>query len=57
MLLLGVTRFQQHYLSLTYFAEMEDLAKEESRKFMLSLPDLPRLLKAIVNIMENAQGS
>ncbi|KAF3442086.1 hypothetical protein FNV43_RR16002 [Rhamnella rubrinervis] len=40
----------------TYFAEIEDLAPDESRKFRLVLPGNPELSKAIVNIEENAQG-
>lgn len=39
----------------TYFAEIEDLAEDESRKFRLVLPDQPEYSKAIVNIKENAQ--
>lgn len=40
----------------SYFAEIEDLAPDESRKFRLVLPGNPELSKAIVNIEENAQG-
>ncbi|KAH7513030.1 hypothetical protein FEM48_Zijuj12G0153100 [Ziziphus jujuba var. spinosa] len=40
----------------TYFAEIEDLAPDESRKFRLVLPGNPEISKAIVNIEENAQG-
>lgn len=40
----------------TYFAEIEDLAPEESRKFRLVLPGQPDISKAVVNIEENAQG-
>ncbi|KAL0720932.1 hypothetical protein Bca4012_035531 [Brassica carinata] len=39
----------------TYFAEIEDLAEDESRKFRLVLPDQPDYSKAIVNIRENTQ--
>ncbi|CAH8361332.1 unnamed protein product [Eruca vesicaria subsp. sativa] len=39
----------------TYFAEIEDLAEDESRKFRLVLPDQPDYSKAIVNIKENTQ--
>lgn len=42
--------------AVTYFAEIEDLAPDESRKFRLVLPGNPELSKAIVNIEENAQG-
>lgn len=40
----------------TYFAEIEDLAPDESRKFRLVLQGNPELSKPIVNIEENAQG-
>ncbi|KAF7818578.1 putative LRR receptor-like serine/threonine-protein kinase [Senna tora] len=40
----------------TYFAEIEDLGPEESRKFRLVLPGQPDISKAVVNIEENAQG-
>ncbi|GMI71272.1 Salt Induced Malectin-like domain-containing Protein1 [Hibiscus trionum] len=40
----------------TYFAEIEDLAPDESRKFRLVLPGQSDLSKAVVNIQENAQG-
>ncbi|XP_027350646.1 probable LRR receptor-like serine/threonine-protein kinase At1g67720 isoform X2 [Abrus precatorius] len=40
----------------TYFAEIEDLSPNESRKFRLVLPGQPDLSKAVVNIEENAQG-
>ncbi|CAN6832116.1 unnamed protein product [Brassica oleracea] len=39
----------------TYFAEIEDLADDKSRKFRLVLPDQPDYSKAIVNIRENTQ--
>lgn len=42
--------------AVTYFAEIENLAADESRKFRLVLPGSPELSKAIVNIEENAQG-
>lgn len=42
--------------AVTYFAEIEDLAPDESRKFRLVLPGNPELSKPIVNIEENAQG-
>uniref|UniRef100_A0A7N0UU73 Malectin-like domain-containing protein n=1 Tax=Kalanchoe fedtschenkoi TaxID=63787 RepID=A0A7N0UU73_KALFE len=42
--------------AVTYFAEIEDLAANESRKFRLVLPGNPDLSKPIVNIQENAQG-
>ncbi|XVF76516.1 hypothetical protein PTKIN_Ptkin13bG0272100 [Pterospermum kingtungense] len=42
--------------AVTYFAEIEDLAPDESRKFRLVVPDQPDLSKPIVNIQENAHG-
>ncbi|XP_071719875.1 probable LRR receptor-like serine/threonine-protein kinase At1g67720 [Rutidosis leptorrhynchoides] len=41
----------------TYFAEIEDLAANETRKFRLILPGMPEISKAVVNIQENAQGT
>nr|XP_043610918.1 probable LRR receptor-like serine/threonine-protein kinase At1g67720 [Erigeron canadensis] len=41
----------------TYFAEIEDLDPDETRKFRLVLPGNPELSKAVVNIQENAQGT
>ena len=40
----------------SYFAEIEDLGPNVSRKFRLVLHEDPNLSKAIVNIQENAQG-
>ncbi|GFZ02331.1 leucine-rich repeat protein kinase family protein [Actinidia rufa] len=40
----------------TYFAEIEDLRPNQTRKFRLVLPGQPELSKAVVNIQENAQG-
>lgn len=42
--------------AVSYFAEIEDLEPEESRKFRLVLPNQPDLSKPVVNIQENAQG-
>lgn len=42
--------------AVTYFAEIEDLAPDESRKFRLVLPGNNEVSKPIVNIEENAQG-
>lgn len=39
-----------------YFAEIEDLPQNESRKFRLVLPGQPDISKAVVNIEENALG-
>ncbi|PIA32072.1 hypothetical protein AQUCO_04600023v1, partial [Aquilegia coerulea] len=40
----------------SYFAEIEDLSPNETRKFRLILPGEPDVSKAAVNIQENAQG-
>lgn len=40
----------------TYFAEIEDLGSEDSRKFRLVLPGNTDVSKPVVNIQENAQG-
>lgn len=40
----------------SYFAEIEDLGADESRKFRLVLPGNTDISKAVVNIEENAQG-
>lgn len=40
----------------SYFAEIEDLAPDETRKFRLVLPGAPDISKDVVNILENAQG-
>ncbi|KAL3717248.1 hypothetical protein ACJRO7_008780 [Eucalyptus globulus] len=40
----------------SYFAEIEDLAPDDTRKFRLMLPGAPDISKAVVNIMKNAQG-
>ncbi|XP_061351333.1 probable LRR receptor-like serine/threonine-protein kinase At1g67720 isoform X2 [Gastrolobium bilobum] len=42
--------------AVTYFAEIEDLAPDETRKFRLILPGQPDMSKAVVNIEENALG-
>lgn len=42
--------------AVTYFAEIEDLDPDETRKFRLVLPGYTDLSKAVVNIEENAQG-
>ncbi|XWS66941.1 hypothetical protein CRYUN_Cryun05aG0243500 [Craigia yunnanensis] len=53
---LNLDGFPGYGWAFTYFAEIEDLAPDESRKFRLVLPGQPDLSKAIVNIQENAQG-
>lgn len=40
-----------------YFAEIEDLGPNETRKFKLQQPYMPDYSNAVVNIAENANGS
>lgn len=40
-----------------YLAEIEDLGKNETRKFMMKQPSVPGYENVIVNIVENAHGS
>ncbi|XP_010253497.1 PREDICTED: probable LRR receptor-like serine/threonine-protein kinase At1g67720 [Nelumbo nucifera] len=40
----------------SYFAEIEDLSSDETRKFRLVLPGMPDITRLSVNIQENAQG-
>ncbi|XP_054806088.1 probable LRR receptor-like serine/threonine-protein kinase At1g67720 isoform X2 [Prosopis cineraria] len=40
-----------------FFAEIEDLGKNETRKFKLEQPFIPDYSNAVVNIAENANGS
>ncbi|KAJ0987695.1 hypothetical protein J5N97_006051 [Dioscorea zingiberensis] len=41
----------------SYFAEIEDLSPNETRKFKLFIPGMPEISKATVDVQENAQGS
>ncbi|XP_077239571.1 putative LRR receptor-like serine/threonine-protein kinase At1g67720 [Tasmannia lanceolata] len=40
----------------SYFAEIEDLSSNETRKFRLRLPGMPEYSRDSVNVQENAQG-
>ncbi|GMH10103.1 hypothetical protein Nepgr_011944 [Nepenthes gracilis] len=40
----------------TYFAEIQDLAPNDVRKFRLILREQPELSRLVVNILENAEG-
>ncbi|KAL5711225.1 hypothetical protein ACHQM5_021704 [Ranunculus cassubicifolius] len=42
--------------AVSYFAEIEDLAPNDTRIFRLSLPNMGEISSAAVNIQENAQG-
>jgi hypothetical protein len=53
---LNLDGFPGNAWAVTYFAEIEDLRPNESRKFRLVLPGQADLSKAIVNIEENALG-
>lgn len=53
---LNLDGFPGNAWAVTYFAEIEDLSPNESRKFRLLLPGQPEISKAIVNIEENAFG-
>ncbi|CAJ2632680.1 unnamed protein product [Trifolium pratense] len=53
---LNLEGFPGNAWAVTYFAEIEDLRPNESRKFRLVLPGQAELSKAIVNIEENALG-
>ena len=53
---LNLDGFPGYGWAYTYFAEIEDLNPNKTRKFKLVLPGAPELSKSIVNIQENAQG-
>ncbi|GLT79308.1 hypothetical protein SLA2020_508010 [Shorea laevis] len=53
---LNLDGFPGYGWAFSYFAEIEDLDPDETRKFRLVLPGDPDLSKAIVDIQENAQG-
>ncbi|KAK3433480.1 hypothetical protein EUGRSUZ_D01371 [Eucalyptus grandis] len=40
----------------SYFAEIENLAPEDTRKFRMTFPGTPEISKPVVNIMDNASG-
>ncbi|KAL3742214.1 hypothetical protein ACJRO7_017662 [Eucalyptus globulus] len=40
----------------SYFAEIENLAPEDTRKFRMTFPGAPEISKPVVNIMDNASG-
>ncbi|KAL6905792.1 hypothetical protein ACP4OV_003393 [Aristida adscensionis] len=42
--------------AVSYFAEIEDLAPDETRKFKLVVPGMPAFSKPTVDVEENAQG-
>lgn len=53
---LNLDGFPGYGWAYSYFAEIEDLAPGDTRKFRLILQGQPDISKAVVNIVENAQG-
>lgn len=53
---LNLDGFPAYARAYAYFAEIEDLSANESRKFRLEQPYLPEYNSAVVNIAENANG-
>jgi len=54
---LNLDDFPANARAYAYFAEIEDLGANETRKFKLSQPIMPDYNNAVVNIAENANGS
>ncbi|XP_021655013.2 probable LRR receptor-like serine/threonine-protein kinase At1g67720 isoform X3 [Hevea brasiliensis] len=55
---LNLEDFPANARAYAYFAEIEDLGANETRKFKLIMhPDMPDYSNAVVNIAENANGS
>ncbi|KAG2409670.1 LRR receptor-like serine/threonine-protein [Vigna angularis] len=54
---LNLEDFPANARAYAYFAEIEDLDKNESRKFKLKQPYIADYSNAVVNIAENANGS
>ncbi|KAL9328899.1 hypothetical protein ACSQ67_003902 [Phaseolus vulgaris] len=54
---LNLEDFPANARAYAYFAEIEDLNKNESRKFKLKQPYIADYSNAVVNIAENANGS
>ncbi|KAK6242211.1 hypothetical protein SCA6_007600 [Theobroma cacao] len=54
---LNLEGFPANARAYAYFAEIEDLAPNETRKFRLQEPYIPDYSNAVVNIVENANGS
>ncbi|KAK8447105.1 hypothetical protein SEVIR_8G020475v4 [Setaria viridis] len=53
---LDLEGFPANAWGVSYFAEIEDLAPNETRKFKLDVPGMPALSKPTVDVEENAQG-
>lgn len=54
---LNLEDFPANARAYAYFAEIEDLGTNETRKFKIEKPYLPDYNNAVVNIAENANGS
>lgn len=54
---LNLEDFPANARAYAYFAEIEDLGKNEVRKFKLKQPYIPDYSNAVVNIAENVNGS
>lgn len=54
---LNLEGFPANARAFAYFAEIEDLGPNETRKFKLKDPYIPDYSNAVVNIAENANGS
>lgn len=54
---LNLEDFPANARAYAYFAEIEDLGANETRKFKLQQPYIPDYSNAVVNIAENANGS
>ncbi|EYU26052.1 hypothetical protein MIMGU_mgv1a020891mg, partial [Erythranthe guttata] len=54
---LNLEDFPANARAYVYFAEIEDLRMNNTRKFKMELPYMPDYSNAIVNIAENANGS
>ena len=53
---LDLEGFPGNAWGVSYFAEIEDLAPNETRKFKLVIPGMPAFSKPTVDVEENAQG-
>ncbi|KAL7135266.1 hypothetical protein ABFS83_11G082200 [Erythranthe nasuta] len=54
---LNLEDFPANARAYAYFAEIEDLRTNDTRKFKMELPYMPDYSNAVVNIAENANGS
>lgn len=54
---LNLDDFPANARAYAYFAEIEDLGWNETRKFKLEEPNIPDSSNAVVNIAENANGT